>query len=305
MAPEIVGEAISMLNKMFAPYRAFHTSNKLMLSKDGLRPARDPNKVLKRSSRAGFPASTSALSDLINKFYQRAQWQWSQMQEKDLTLIEAIDYHIMPGQFRRTLARHIARQPFGIIAGRLQYHHVSIAIFEGYAGSASETFGLDVEDERILAGIDILEEMRSDARQGWRAGSGAKRVLDEWETVRETKSAQGIVDTSDTGSVLDNSVRKLAEKVHVGSLAYCVFNVSSALCLSGSEQQEANSPAISMCSPDKCGNAVVAPCHIPKWQALKNEADRLAHLARSGPQKKSLSEASKRYGRVMARAEGN
>src|SRR3954465_10024840 len=33
-------------------------------------------------------------------------------------------------QFRRTLAWFIARQPFGIIAGKLQYKHTSTLIFE-------------------------------------------------------------------------------------------------------------------------------------------------------------------------------
>jgi hypothetical protein len=36
-------------------------------------------------------------------------------------------------QFRRTLAWHIAHQPFGVIAGARQYHHAKLVMFEGYA----------------------------------------------------------------------------------------------------------------------------------------------------------------------------
>jgi integrase len=43
-------------------------------------------------------------------------------------------WHLNARQFRRTLAHHIARQPFGVIAGMLQYKRVEARVFEGYAG---------------------------------------------------------------------------------------------------------------------------------------------------------------------------
>lgn len=36
-------------------------------------------------------------------------------------------------QFRRTVAWHIANRPFGVIAGKIQYKHASVAMFDGYA----------------------------------------------------------------------------------------------------------------------------------------------------------------------------
>ncbi|MFI7349399.1 hypothetical protein ACIBSR_24515 [Streptomyces sp. NPDC049936] len=38
-------------------------------------------------------------------------------------------------QFRRTLAWHIAHQPFDVVAGARQYQHAEAALFEGYAGT--------------------------------------------------------------------------------------------------------------------------------------------------------------------------
>ena len=105
--------------------------------------------------------------------------------------------------------------------------------------------------------------------------------------------------------MLDNSVRKLVQTVHVGSLSYCVFNVSNALCLTEQEKSSPGaSPAISMCSPDKCANSVIAPCHVPKWQGLLDEVRRLTGTARSGPQKQSLRTAAERYEGVIAKAQG-
>ncbi|NRQ33909.1 hypothetical protein HII36_18915 [Nonomuraea sp. NN258] len=40
-------------------------------------------------------------------------------------------------QFRRTLAWHIAHQPFGIVAGARQFHHAKTIMFEGYAGTSA------------------------------------------------------------------------------------------------------------------------------------------------------------------------
>jgi hypothetical protein len=53
-------------------------------------------------------------------------------------------------QLRRTLAWYIANRPFGTIAGKIQYQHASVAMFEGYAGLARTDFRLAVERERAL-----------------------------------------------------------------------------------------------------------------------------------------------------------
>lgn len=305
IVPEIVATAVQMLQRINGLYRGAHGSEMLVLSKDGMRQGKVSGRELRRASKPGYPMSVTAIGSLVNLFYARSREQVAAIARADTSVSAAPDYRIKPSQFRRTLARFIARQPFGIIAGRLHYHHVSTAIFEGYAGSLSDTFALDVEDERIMAGIDILEEMRSDAHAGWRAGPGARRVLDQWEEVREIGLPAGVVDTSGSGSVLEGSIRKLVQSVHVGSLSYCVFNVSSALCLADAAKARGESaPAISMCSPDKCANAVIAPCHLPKWQALKDEADRLAGTARSGPQRKSLKDAARRYAAVIEKVQG-
>ncbi|MFB9981579.1 hypothetical protein ACFSQQ_27955 [Mesorhizobium kowhaii] len=59
-------------------------------------------------------------------------------------------------QLRRTVAWYIANRPFCTIAGKIQYEHASVAMFEGYAGSARADFRLAVERERALGQLDDI-----------------------------------------------------------------------------------------------------------------------------------------------------
>jgi hypothetical protein len=56
-------------------------------------------------------------------------------------------------QFRRTLAWHIAHQPFGVVAGAKQYKHAAIAMFEAYAGTSTSGFAAEVASEEPAANI--------------------------------------------------------------------------------------------------------------------------------------------------------
>ena len=60
-------------------------------------------------------------------------------------------------QFRRTLAWFIARQPGGAVAGAIAYRHLSIQMFEGYAGTSDSGFRAEVEAEQaLLRGNDLM-----------------------------------------------------------------------------------------------------------------------------------------------------
>ncbi|WP_331754154.1 hypothetical protein OHA19_39895 (plasmid) [Streptomyces sp. NBC_00012] len=47
--------------------------------------------------------------------------------------VNGAPWNLTARQFRRTLAWHIARRPGGVIAGAVQYRHLGIQMFEGYA----------------------------------------------------------------------------------------------------------------------------------------------------------------------------
>jgi hypothetical protein len=56
-------------------------------------------------------------------------------------------WHFTTRQLRRTVAWYIANRPFGTVAGKIQYKHASIAMFEGYAGASASGFRREVTQE--------------------------------------------------------------------------------------------------------------------------------------------------------------
>jgi hypothetical protein len=63
-------------------------------------------------------------------------------------------WRLSTSQFRRTLAWFIARRPGGSIAGAIAYRHLSVQMFEGYAGTSDSGFRAEVEGEQALAMTD-------------------------------------------------------------------------------------------------------------------------------------------------------
>lgn len=86
-------------------------------------------------------------------------------------------FKITTRQFRRTLAWHIANQPFGTIAGMIQYKHASVAEFEGYAGSSSSGFMRQVDQEHRYGQLDDILEYFEAHRIGDRFGGPAAARL--------------------------------------------------------------------------------------------------------------------------------
>ncbi|MFI9248224.1 hypothetical protein ACIGXF_37995 [Streptomyces sp. NPDC053086] len=59
--------------------------------------------------------------------------------------------HTASADTSRTLAWHIAHQPFGLVAGARQYQHAELALFEGYAGTSPSGIAAEVAAERAIA----------------------------------------------------------------------------------------------------------------------------------------------------------
>lgn len=77
-------------------------------------------------------------------------------------------------QFRRTVAWHIANQPFGVVAGKIQYQHVSVTTFEGYAGQSESGFRSEIEAERQLQQMEDIVDRYEEYCHGVKAtGPGA------------------------------------------------------------------------------------------------------------------------------------
>lgn len=174
-------------------------------------------------------------------------------------------------QFRRTIAWHIANRPFGTIAGMIQYKHVSVAAFEGYAGSSRSGFSAEVETERHLGQMDdILSYFDERQRGADLSGPAATRIgrsLDN--AAAEFKPFPGMIaDRARLRVLLADTARTL----HVGVLADCFFDPASAVCLRKAVPGDQDGPMISLCEPTRCPNACITSRHRPAWAGAAENA---------------------------------
>lgn len=167
-------------------------------------------------------------------------------------------WHFSARQFRRTLAHHIVRQPFGMIAGMIHYKHVGVTVFEGYAGQEPEWNKL-LESEETLYDIDILGEIAIDLASGNIAGGFSKEVYEDFNS--EFQGQAGDIQPSVIAKWLEGRARR----IYVGKFNLCLFQPEKALCTSKSE--DTVKPVLNACQPGKCGNACVRKENIPMWEA--------------------------------------
>jgi hypothetical protein len=179
-------------------------------------------------------------------------------------------WRITTRQFRRTIAWHIANRPFGTVAGMIQYKHASVAAFEGYAGSSSSGFRREVENQRALGQLDdvmtYFDERRGGGSLGGPAAARVGATLDS--AASDLTALPGVItDEKRVRSML----KSLARTLHVGVLADCFFDPSTAVCLSRSPESDIAAPAISLCEPTQCPNACISDRHRPVWSRSHHE----------------------------------
>lgn len=177
-------------------------------------------------------------------------------------------------QFRRTIAWYIANRPFGTVAGKIQYKHASIAMFEGYAGTSASGFRQEVDRERALGQLDDIVEHYEDFRRGLKStGPASARLFNEFERVQKNLDdfPGRIADQTRVRAMLG----QLSRTLHVGYLNDCFFDPATALCLDRSGTADRSAPVLSHCTPDRCPNSCISHQHLPPWQASIAEADTL------------------------------
>ncbi|SEG94282.1 hypothetical protein SAMN04489712_14511 [Thermomonospora echinospora] len=179
-------------------------------------------------------------------------------------------------QFRRTLAWHIAHQPFGVVAGARQYKHTKIAVFEGYAGTSASGFAAEVAAEEAVARLDYVQDLYRDWNAGGRAGGGAAaRIGAEFERIRaELGDLPGVVADEARLRVM---LRHLTKTLHPGVLNDCFFNAATAVCVKRATALGRPVPAHTMCL--RCPNARRSAVHLPRLIAARDQAQRLQDQA--------------------------
>lgn len=207
----------------------------------------------------------------INEFRDHLDRQFGADDRPAIPLVDGRPWVFNTRQFRRTVAWHIANRPFGVIAGKLQYKHASVAMFDGYAGASASGFRQEVEAERHLGQLeDIVAHYEARLRGEPLAGPAAGRIAAEFGRVaEEIGPLPGLLaDAKRVKAMLSH----LARTLHVGILNDCFFDRGTALCL-GSVKKHEEMPRLSACAPDRCPNSCIGQAHLPAWQGAIARAE--------------------------------
>ncbi|MCJ0870993.1 hypothetical protein [Streptomyces sp. AP-93] len=172
-------------------------------------------------------------------------------------------------QFRRTLAWHIAHQPFGVVAGARQYKHTAIAVFEGYAGTSASGFADEVAAEEAVAKLDYVEDLYHDWNDGGPSSGGAvQRIEAEFDRVRsELGDLPGVVAGP---SRLRTLLRHLTRTLHPGILNDCFYQAETAVCRKRAKPLGRPVPMLDMCM--SCPNSRRSAVHVPRLERARDMA---------------------------------
>ena len=235
----------------------------------------------------------------INRYREHLDQRFGAPEEPAIPLVEGRSWIFNTRQFRRTVAWYIANRPFGVVAGKSQSKHTSVAMFDGYAGSSASGFRQEVEQEHRLGQLDDIVVHYEAARRGERlAGPGASRVTHEIDRVaQEIGSLPGVIAD---GKRVKAMLAHLARTLHVGYLNDCFFEPATALCL-GWSTGSASEPILSNCAPDRCPNSCIARRHLPAWQAAIAHAEAMLEEKRlSSVQRTAIRQDRDRMRKLIA-----
>jgi integrase len=204
-------------------------------------------------------------------------------------------------QFRRTLAWHIANQPFGIVAGKIQYQHVSVTTFEGYAGRSESGFRSEIEAERQFQQMEDIVDRYEEYCSGVKAtGPGSAHVERIFADVQQQLD-------DFPGHIVDRG-RVRAMLLHLGRTLYpgllndCFFDPTVAHCL---KIVKSETPLIAQCHPDRCPNSCITERHLPAWeQAITTAKEHLSQRRLPVLQRTVIEQQVADFSRVIAPLKG-
>lgn len=175
-------------------------------------------------------------------------------------------------QLRRTLAWFIANQPFGVIAGMLQYGHASEIIFEGYAGTSTSGFRDEIEQERQIARLaDIVETYEAWKNGEKPGGPMASKLINAFEHIQEELGdLPGVIADE---ARRDRMLRNTAVTLYPGFINDCFYYKEHALCQTAEKTNDTDTPLLNRCIPQKCPNSLVRRKHLPALEACLADAE--------------------------------
>lgn len=224
-----------------------------------------------------------AINDALNEFVTHVN-RFTPGGKKPIPERDGKPWHLHTRQFRKTMAWHIANQPFGMIALQLQYRHLRIATSLGYAGTPDSGVPEEIANEEVLKlEEDLLDRYRRRVDLGesstGRNGPAMDRQLDSISSLADEKMAAAALATEGPVIARDDVVRALlrdpSRLLYPGPLADCSFRPGPAACLRGQPMDKRDKPILALCEPDECANASLSATHREAWAGT---ADRTALL---------------------------
>ncbi|MHB1850338.1 MAG: hypothetical protein ACYCVO_15310 [Acidimicrobiales bacterium] len=244
----------------------------------------DPTHLFGHSRGEGFEL-LAAMSLRLNRFAAHAEELFGSPEHPFLLGFrdgkEADSWSFTTRQFRRTLAWHIAHQPFGVVAGARQYKHAGVAVFEGYAGTSASGFAAEVEAEKAAARLDYLEELYRDWSAGGPSAGGAARSVDA-ELARIHAEFSKLPGTVADPRRLRAMLEHLAVTLHPGVLGDCFYRPENALCAKhGAASAGRLAPVLDACL--FCPNARRSRVHLGRLEQARDQARELIVETRRRP----------------------
>lgn len=182
-----------------------------------------------------------------------------------IPLVNGRRWRLTTPQFRRTLAWFIARRPGGSIAGAIAYRHLSIQMFEGYAGTSDSGFRAEVESEQALARGEHLLAMIDQHQHTSLAGPAADEAAHRLAEFGEHARFSGTVITD------ERRLRRLMTRkdpaIYPDKYATCVHNHATALCQQKRDNNNTLRPDIGTCKPLACRNVALTSDNIDNLRA--------------------------------------
>lgn len=211
-------------------------------------------------------------------------------------------------QYRRTLAWFIANRPYGIVAGALQYGHLSSLMFEGYAGTSQSGYLDEIETERFLARERDIVAYHEDFLSGIKIGGPRGRLLEaefaEIERGLKIEFAQQQYLDPLPGQIIGDGRRtkllnNIAANLHPGFINDCFYYAEHAMC---NRDKSATGPTWERCDAKKCPNSCIGQKHIPVLKELILDAEKMKADTKFPLQQKILSNQIGKYARLIEQA---
>ncbi|WP_157928633.1 hypothetical protein [Mycobacteroides abscessus] len=177
-------------------------------------------------------------------------------------------------QFRRTLAWFIARRPGGAIAGAIAYRHLSVSMFEGYAGTSASGFRAEVEAEQALERGEHLLDMIEHHQHRTATGPAAQELERRLDNL--AAAASGFEGNVITDARRLRRLMKTADpQIFPSRYVTCIYDPDKALC--HRQLDESPKPSTARCAPLNCHNVALTDDNRAQWlQEIGDLSDALS-----------------------------